>query len=120
MSAVALCLLVLKTQHIQASPAFYGALGVDLVEEKHGNGPIHWAGRAGGVILEIYPIAEGDLPELTRLGFTVGDLSATLNRLAALGTTIDIPAKLTPWGTRAVVRDPDGRFVELYQREPVQ
>jgi hypothetical protein len=36
--------------------------------------------------------------------------------LKAVGTLLSTEPQATQWGVRAVVRDPDGRAVELYQR----
>jgi catechol 2,3-dioxygenase-like lactoylglutathione lyase family enzyme len=45
---VTLRLLVVKTRHLDKARAFYQALGIHLAEERHGNGPVHYAGQAGG------------------------------------------------------------------------
>lgn len=113
--AVLLKLLVLKTHQLEAMRAFYQALGVDLVEEQHGKGPAHFAGQVGGVVLEIYPLADGEAESSARLGFSVADLDGMFQRLQASGTTVVSKPQQTEWGHRAVVRDPDGRSVELYQ-----
>ena len=117
MAGLALKLLVLKTAQLQRMRAFYGCLGVVLREEQHGGGPVHYAGQTGSVILELYPLAEGiTLPDTTtRLGFSVGRLDEVLHALQEQGGIVTHPARQTEWGYRAVVRDPDGRAVELYQ-----
>jgi hypothetical protein len=46
---------------------------------------------------------------ITRLGFAVADLERVLALLQASGTPVASP----PRGNRVVVRDPDGRPVEL-------
>jgi hypothetical protein len=52
----------------------------------------------------------------TRLDFAVEQLTAVVNRLQALRTSILGELKATEW-LRVVVRDPDSRAVELYQRD---
>jgi hypothetical protein len=49
-------LLVLKTGELARLREFYSALGIVFVEEKHGNGPTHFAGRVGDLVLELYPL----------------------------------------------------------------
>jgi hypothetical protein len=41
MAGVSLALLVLKTRQVDSLRTFYGALGVELAEERHGKGPLH-------------------------------------------------------------------------------
>jgi hypothetical protein len=90
---------------------------VELSEEQHGQGPVHYAGRVGDLVLEIYPLPENDSPAdtTTRLGFTVEKVIEAIAALQALGTPVVTEPRATTWGLRAVVRDPDGRVVELYQ-----
>ncbi len=73
---------------------------------------MHYAGRVGELIFEIYPLNEGEIA-VSRLGFAVSNLNETLERMTRAGVPIVSDAKPTPWGYRAVVRDPDGRSVEL-------
>jgi predicted enzyme related to lactoylglutathione lyase len=114
MSAVKLNLLVLKTHHPERVRDFYAALGLRFTEEKHGGGPTHFATRVGDTVLELYPLPAGAGPAdtSTRLGFAVADLDAAVR---SLDTAIVSQPRETPWGGRAVARDPDGRAVELVQ-----
>jgi len=114
---VSLSLLVLKTRQSERLRTFYAALGVAFATEQHGAGPIHVAGQIGDVVFEIYPLSgDGPADSTTRLGFTVDDLGGLLVRLQALGVPVISPPRRSDWGLRAVVRDPDGRAVELVQR----
>lgn len=106
----ALALLVLKTPRLEPVRIFYEAIGIRFVEEKHGNGPVHYAGKVGGTVIEVYPLT-GEPDKTTRLGFIVDDLA-----VVAVALKADEP-KMSPWGLQTVVHDPDGRAVELYQRE---
>lgn len=112
MSDIKLNLLVLKTHHLDRLKEFYSALGVSFVEERHGDGPLHLAARVGEVVIELYPLQNGEADSTTRLGFAVPDLDAVLERLGA--AVVSGPA-MTAWGRRAVVKDPDGRKVEVVQ-----
>jgi lactoylglutathione lyase len=118
MPNVKLTLLVLKTRQIEALKAFYGSLGIELIEEQHGKGPIHYSGQVGDGILEIYPLSDDTLvaDETTRLGFSVEGMDQVVHELRACDTPIVSEPKATQWGLRSVVRDPDGRSVELYGR----
>ncbi len=70
-------LLVIYTGQLEACREFYVELGLPLVREQHGSGPVHYAAElTGGLVIEFYP---GHLDRATgrlRLGFTVigGDL----------------------------------------------
>lgn len=110
-------LLVLKTRQLDKLKAFYAALGIEFAEEKHGDGPTHLAGRVGEVVVELYPLHgdAGVADAATRLGIAVPDLDAVLRSLDTLQTPVVSQPKMTLWGRRAVVRDPDGRAVELMQ-----
>ena len=117
-TSTSLRLLVLRTKQLERLRDFFHPLGVSFAAEQHGNGPLHYAGELGGVVLELYPLAQDVQAEdhLTRLGFAVGDLATTLHALEAAGAAVISKPRQTEWGLRAVVRDPDGRAVELYQR----
>ena len=116
MAGVSLRLLVLKTGQVDNVRTFYERLGILLSPERHGQGPPHYAGQVGECVLEVYPLPDGGEADVTtRLGFAVADLSRVLEAMQAGGTPVLSPPRDTAWGKRAVVRDPDGRAVELYQ-----
>jgi catechol 2,3-dioxygenase-like lactoylglutathione lyase family enzyme len=119
MAIVRLSLLVLKTGQLDRLRGFYAALGIGFAEERHGAGPTHHAGRVGDVVLELYPLPEGTGPAdaTTRLGFAVPDLDAAVQSLEAAGGTVATRPRRTEWGYRAVVRDPDGRAVEVCRED---
>ena len=113
-----LILIVLRSSHIEASLAFYRAIGLSFEEEKHGSGPVHYACRLGATVIEIYPEAAQDPQDYrgsgsTLLGLTVGLLDAVLNEMRVLSVPILTAPKASTWGRRAVVQDPDGRAIEL-------
>jgi hypothetical protein len=122
MQGVSLRLLVLKTRQLDQLRAFYQALGIALAEERHGRGPLHYAGQVGEATLEVYPLGDdaAATDATTRLGFTVDSLDDALRSLNALGVMPSDAPRQTPWGRRAVVRDPDGRAVELYGEPPAE
>jgi len=73
-----------------------------------------------GAVLELNfypgdpPYREGD--ELDHLGFRVEDLPATIARLEALGARVRIPPFAEGDERLAFLSDPDGVWVELYER----
>lgn len=111
----ALNLIVLRAADLARAAAFYAALGVHLVRERHGNGPEHLAADLGGTVFEVYPLGTGPTTSATRLGFRVPALTAALLAVEAVGGSIIESARDSPWGLRAVVADCDGHRVELVE-----
>lgn len=99
-------LLVLRCADLEASRRFYAALGLELREERHGQGPRHLSADVGGAVVELYP-ADARGPSNLRWGLRVADIDATVGRLAALGVAIRAERDAR------VVIDPDGTRVEL-------
>ena len=105
-------LLVLRCRDVDASRRFYELLGMVFVRHRHGAGPEHYASEDERGAFEIYP-ASGDGPaDNTGLGFRVADLAAALERFIAAGHAPSSPRD-HEWGRTFVVRDPDGRRVEI-------
>jgi len=92
-TAVGVGLLVLYSERVEECREFYSSLGVELVREQHGSGPVHYAAElAGGLVVEIYPgTAERSTGRL-RLGLVVPSTS------------------YLPTGEHTLT-DPDGRVV---------
>jgi len=117
MEEVSLSLLVLKTNQVERLLAFYRAIGIQFEEERHGNGPLHYAATMGCTVLELYPAAAADTDAVgIRVGFRVPNVLSAVESLRAGGAVIVSTPTASEWGSRAVVRDPDGRAVELYAR----
>lgn len=112
-----LALLVIKTHQLDMLKDFYEALGLSFVVEKHGKGPEHYSCDLDGTVMEIYPLPEGgQLPDTTtRLGFRVKRLDDVVKHLEGNHTPILNPPKRNDFGYFAVVKDPDGRMVVLYE-----
>jgi lactoylglutathione lyase len=109
---------LLVSAKTEAMLASYTAIGVRFQQEQHGAGPIHYSAQLGGTVFELYPLGGKDITDTTtRFGFTVGDLTKTLDQLKLLNAAVTREPEATAWGQRAVVRDPDGRSVELYARK---
>ncbi len=111
-------LIVIRSLEASRTVAFYKMLGLNFHEEQHGSGPVHWAADLDGLVLEIYPAKSvEEVNVTTRLGFDVDDAASVLSTLRLSDVKIISDLKQTTWGLRAVVRDSDGRSVELVQRD---
>lgn len=117
MTEAHLNLVVIRVPDIEQAHAFYSALGLTLKKHAHGQGPEHYATDAGPVVFEIYPQgATGGVTNATRLGFSVSDVTKAVTKLSKLGAKIVSAPKESPWGLRAVIKDPFGHKVELLGR----
>lgn len=114
--------LVLFAADESATAAFYRTLGLELEDEDHGEGPVHFALELGTVHFAIYPAqSPGQAPAHRGggscfAGFYVPSLDQTARALAAAGVPVLAGHEVMPWGCRIVVQDPDGRAVEVNQR----
>jgi predicted enzyme related to lactoylglutathione lyase len=111
-------LVVVKTNQLEIVKNFYEALGLRFQEERHGNGPIHFSANVQQTVFELYPLPKSieKVDITTRLGFIVEQLDETIQRLKGAGVQIVTEPKHTEWGYGAVVKDPDGRSIELNQK----
>lgn len=120
MPSIRLGSLIFFTPQLDKCVAFYRSLGLPLEQETHdGDGANHYAADVDGVHIALYEAAAGSAPTwraggCTWPGFVVSDLSATLAHVRAKGINILSGPEERPWGTRAIVEDPDGRPVELW------
>ena len=113
-----LYLLVLRCVDIERTKSFYEILGLTFAKHKHGNGPEHYAAEDEIGILELYP-TETKMPDATGLGFLSEDIVAlhTVFRKKQLAPR---EIRETEMGRTFIVRDPDGRRVEIkaWEEEP--
>jgi catechol 2,3-dioxygenase-like lactoylglutathione lyase family enzyme len=107
-------LLVLRCGNIERSKAFYELFGLDFAKHQHGNGPVHYSSDDGSGVFELYPL-EGTSADQTGLGFTSGDLDG-LHMLMRRNQFAPREVRDTELGRMFVVRDPDGRRVEVKAR----
>ena len=105
-------LLFLRCRDVDASRAFYECLGMTFAKHRHGSGPEHYAHEDDRGVFELYPATPDAPADATGLGFGATDLAATADRLRAAGFAPG-PTADRPWGRTFVVRDPDGRRVEV-------
>jgi lactoylglutathione lyase len=120
---IAVSSIVLFAGDAERTGAFYRALGVPLEAEDHGDGPVHLAADLDGVHFAVF---EGSDPGRdqpwrcagsTFAGLYVESLDNTVGALRAFGARVLAEHEERDWGCRAVVEDPDGRAVEISQRD---
>lgn len=99
---------------MERARAFYDVLGMRFTRHAHGSGPEHYAHQDERGVFELYPQKEPMAGDRTGLGFAVADLDAAHEAFAAAGFEPG-PVRDNPWGRTFVVRDPDGRRVEIKQ-----
>ncbi|CPT03428.1 MULTISPECIES: VOC family protein [Mycobacteriaceae] len=105
-----LSLVVLYVADLDSSRRFYELLGLDLVEERHEGGPVHYSAQLpGGTVLELYPSGDRSVTH-TRLGFMVRDRAAVAAALRSAGFTVK---------RQSLAIDPDGSRVEITDAEAI-
>ena len=95
---------------------FYRALGIPLEDERHDDGPLHYACDVNGAHIAVYGTSGRRKParvHAAMLGFRVASLAKTLLALRLIRVKVLVRPQKVPWGRRAIVQDPDGRKVEL-------
>jgi transcriptional regulator with XRE-family HTH domain len=111
-SAARINLFVLRVSDLEVSRAFYAGLGLELVPERHGDGPLHYSCTTAETVLELYACEERRSQNL-RLGFVAQE--EALQRLSSLGLLPGPPRLIRRHGgiDTYLVRDPDNNAIEL-------
>ena len=115
--------IVVFTEDLEQTVAFYRAIGFPLDDEDHGDGFVHAAGEMGDVHVAVLPAASPGSTAgwraagSTFVGLWVPSLEAVTSALEPLGVKVLQDHQDREWGCRIVVADPDGRAVELNQRD---
>jgi predicted enzyme related to lactoylglutathione lyase len=110
---IRLNLIVIRSGDLEASKEFYAMLGLTFRCEQHGQGPKHYAAELGQTVFEVYPCTDRVGAGNLQLGFRIHSLDTALDALRKNATTVLREPHDSPWGRRAVVRDPDGNYIEL-------
>ena len=114
--------VVLFTERVEDCVAFYRTIGITLAEERHDEAdPPHYACELGGSHFAIFPSSPGAAAGIgeggcTFVGFAVAAVDDVVEAAARAAFTVLQPPVDYPWGRRAVLRDPDGRPVEVFER----
>ena len=99
MTDIGLKLLVIKTQDLEKVTHFYRLIGITFTEERHGNGPRHFAAEIRQTIFEVYPAKDADaIDRSTRLGFSVSGLTEVMDLLQSHDVElIQEPSPIAMW-----------------------
>lgn len=115
-------LLVIRSSNPAGLAQFYTQLGCTFEQHQHGKGPLHYSCVIAQTVLEIYPLAKGQVaadPNL-RLGFEIEHFEGILEKLIEQGGTLIQAPHESEFGWMGIVEDPEGRKIELYRaRSPV-
>lgn len=108
-------LLVIKSQNYhQLSQNYQKLLGVNFAYHQHGIGPFHYSSSINGLVFEIYEANSiSDVDVTTRLGFEVNNIK---DLLEVNNFEIVNPLKESRWGLRVVLKDSDGRKIEVTEK----
>jgi hypothetical protein len=97
--------------------AFYECFDLEFTEHRHGNGPVHSGATDGvGLVFELYSAGEKNPVDRGGIGFGTPDLEKIPVVLVSKGFEPS-PVEQQPWGLTFLVRDPEGRRVEVKQQE---
>jgi transcriptional regulator with XRE-family HTH domain len=113
-SSTRMTLLVLRVADLEVSRAFYAGLGLELVAEQHGNGPLHYSCTMEQTVMELYPCTERS-PRSSRLRFGFQARKDAIDRLCSSGFLKERPRVIRslPQSKVYLVRDPDENSIEL-------
>lgn len=110
-------LLVIRSANPALLAQFYTQLGCTFEQHRHGKGPLHYSCTIAQTVLEIYPLAKGQVaadPNL-RLGFEFEQFELVLEKLTEQGAKLIQAPYESEFGWMCVIEDPEGRKVELYK-----
>ncbi len=108
--------VALFTDDVGRLAAFYRDLLGAPVAEWPG-GATFAAGKAKVLVHERTAAMEDGPPNEDHVALTCDDLDAAWEALRTDGLTRLVEPRTYPWGRSAYLRDPDGRLVELAERE---
>lgn len=108
-------LLVIRSANIHESAKLYTLFGLQFEYHQHGKGAWHYSAIINGTVFEIYPLLkrQEQADVSTRLGFEVENLDELMLKLREEDITIMSPPSLSEFGYIAVIKDLDGRKIEL-------
>jgi 5'-nucleotidase len=112
-------LIVMRSDKAKLLSEFYNdVLGLNFEYHQHGNGPYHYSCMINDILYEIYKSTQNfPVDPSLRLGFTVSNLDNIVSRMNNSRESELYTPKVTQWGYRVVIRDIEGRKIELLQRK---
>jgi len=108
-------LIVIRTDKPKELSEFYEQIGMKFEYHQHGKGTWHYSIEIGKTVFEIYPLMKNqEIPDKSlRLGFTIENLDETIENLKKRNVEIVREPKESEWGYFAIIKDLDGRKIEL-------
>lgn len=122
MSTPQINLLVIRTNQPKTLAEFYELLGIEFQYHRHGNGPFHYSAILNDFVFEIYPLLKNqqEVDKSLRLGFAVPQLDKLILKLKKNKIEIIKEPTQMEWGNIAIIKDLDGRKIELKEVESPQ
>lgn len=116
---IKLHLVVIRSSKLDELLTLYKMLGLRFEFHKHRKGPMHYSSNTNGLVFELYPLLKGQkkADDSTRLGFEVTNLNLLIEKLDKQGVEIIQYPMKTIWGDCAVIKDCDGRKIELLEKK---
>ena len=111
-------LIVIRTDKPKELSVFYEWLGMQFEYHQHGKSTWHYSAELGRIVFEIYPLMKNQevSDKSLRLGFTVENLDELILDLKKENIEIVREPKESEWGYFAIVKDLDGRKIELKEK----
>ena len=112
-------LIVIRTKIPKELSEFYEQIGMKFEYHQHGEGTWHYSTEIGETVFEIYPLMKNqERPDKSlRLGFTIENLYGTIKNLKKRNVEIEREPKESEWGYFAIIKDLDGRKIELKEKQ---
>jgi lactoylglutathione lyase len=111
-------LIVIRTKQPKELSVFYNQIGIDFDYHRHGKGSWHYSSKMGQLVFEIYPLLKNQetADNSLRLGFEVENLDELIQKLKKNEIQIINEPHSSEYGYFAVVKDFDGRKIELKEK----
>ena len=108
-------LIVIRTDNPKELSGFYEQIGMKFEYHQHGKGTWHYSTEIEKTVFEIYPLMKNQVnPDISlRLGFTIKNLDEIIENLKKQNVKIVREPKDSEWGYFAIIKDLDGRKIEL-------
>ena len=108
-------LIVIRTNKPKELSEFYEQIGMKFEYHQHGKGAWHYSAEFGELVFEIYPLMKNQVkPDKSlRLGFTIENLDEVVENFKRQNIEILREPKESEWGYFAIIKDLDGRKIEL-------